>query len=169
MTKQTIFMPKAKTKRQRFNTEKDVNEGTAVDKAPIVGGEFVTKDGDWQGQTVQVQSDKHLEDDLGTGDPVVLRTYGFGVNLEMFARRTPTFQEVFDSHKRGIAAMLWTDGLTPMEEVEPRIFFNKDRTQYFITVAAKPQVGQAVLDTTRTLSQIAHEGRTNPNQVHRGL
>src|SRR5258708_3703097 len=84
------IMPKTKSKPKRFNTEKDVQQGTAVEKAPLVGGEFVTDDGGWQGQTVQVQSDKRLEDDLGTGNPVVIRTFGFAVNLEMFARRTPT-------------------------------------------------------------------------------
>lgn len=152
-------MPKPK----RFNTEKDVLEGRAEENAPIVGGEFVTEDGDWQGQTVQVQSDKHLEDDLGTGDPVVIRTYGFAVNVEAFSKHTPTSQEIFDGHKKGIAGLLWQDGLTPIEEVEPRVFLSKDKTRYFITVAAKPQLGQSIVDNTQTLSQIANAGSTHRN------
>lgn len=147
-------MPKSKPK--RFNTEKDFAEGKAVKDAPLVGGEFVTEDGGWQGQTVQVQSDKHLEDDLGVGDPVILRTFGFGVNLEAFAKHTPTSQEIFDSHKKGISALLWQDGLSPVEDVEPRVFLSNDKARYFIVIAAKPQMGQAVLNTTQTLSQIAN-------------
>ena len=149
-----------------FNTEKDVIEGRAVADAPVVGGEFVTEDGDWQGQTVQVQSDKRLEDDLGVGEVTVLRTYGFAVNPEAFAQHTPNTQEIFDTHKKGIGAMLWQDGLTPREDVQPRVFLSKDRAKYFITVAAVPQMGQAVLDNTQTLSQIANAGKPDRNELH---
>ncbi len=159
-------MTTPKRKRIPFNTEKDIAEGRAVEGAPLVGGEFVT-DNDWQGQTVQVQSDKKLEDDLGVGDPVVIRTYGFSVNPEAFARHTPTSQEIFDSHKSGISALLWQDGLTPVEEVEPRVFLSEDKVKYFIVVAAKPQIGQTVLNTTQTLSQIAHGHPTNTDKVPR--
>lgn len=156
-------------KAKRFNTEKNIADGTAVKDAPLVGGEFITEEGDWQGQTVQVQSDKHLEDDLGTGDPVILRTFVFGVNPEAFGRRTPTSQELFDDHKRGISAMLWQDGLTPMEEVEPRVYLSRDKTKYFITVGAKPQMGQSIIDTTQTLSQIVNGTSTDSDSLYRKL
>lgn len=152
-------MPKPKP----FNTEKDIIEGKAVANAPIVGGEFVTEDGDWQGQTVQVQSDKHLEDDLGIGEATVLRTYGFAVNPEQFAIKTPTTQELFDDHKKGISALLWQDGLVPREDVEPRVFLSRDKKLYYITVAAIPQIGQSILENTQTLSQIVNAGKSNPN------
>ena len=85
-----------KTKPKKFYIENQVIEDQ---NAPVVGGEFVTDDGGWQGQTVEVKSDKHLEDDLGTGDPVIIRSFEFGVNPLAFQGNPPTLQQIFDSHK----------------------------------------------------------------------
>ncbi len=156
-------MPK---KPKPFNTDKDVLEGKAVSGAPIVGGEFVTEDGDWQGQTVQVESDTHLEDDHGTGEHVIIRTYEFAANPLQFGQRTPDYQELFDSHKKGIAALLWQDGLTPVPEIDPKIVISKNQDRYFIMVTARPSLGQSVLDKSQTLSEIANEGKRHTNTLH---
>ena len=165
-------MAKPKSQPKPFNTEKDIAQGTAVKDAPLVGGEFVTTDGDWQGQTVEVQSEKHLEDDQGTGEHVVIRTYEFLVNKESFAKHTPSYQELFDEHKRGIAALLWQDGLTPIVEALPRIVFSKNNDKYFIMVTARPSVGQTVIDKSFTLSELIkqpNESTRHSDLLHRKL
>ncbi len=148
-------------KQKQFYIENQVKEDP---NAPVVGGEFITEDGGWQGQTVEVKSEKHLEDDLGTGQPIILRTFQFAVNPEAFNDHKPTTQEIFDSHKRGIAALLWQDGLTPYEPEPPKVVFSKEGNSYFIIVASIPQMGQTVLETPQTLSQIAHGHTTGHSQ-----
>lgn len=149
-----------------FNTEKDFLEGTAVADAPLVGGEFNTDDGDWQGQTIEVKSDTHLEDDHGTGENVVIRTFEFAVNPIAFKDRTPDYQDIFNSQKNGILAFLWQDGLTLMPEVDPKIIFSKDNTKFFIMVTARPMTGQTVVEKTNTLSELINESKRHPNAVH---
>ncbi len=145
-------------KPKRFNTEKDFHQGTAVENAPLVGGEFIVegaKEGELaQGQTVEVKSDTHLEDDLGTGEHVIVRMYQFAVNPEAFRQHIPTASELFESHRKGIAAMLWQDGLTPIVEQDPRVVFAKDKESYMIFVTARPSVGQTVLEKSFTLSEL---------------
>lgn len=150
-------MPKKK-KPQPFNTEKDVVEGRAVKDAPIVGGEFVTEDGNWQGQTVEVKSDTHLEDDHGTGDPVIIRTFQFAANPLAF-QQTPTQQDIFDSHKKGIEALLWQDGLSPAQDIPPRFIVSKGKDKYAIIIAARPSLGQTLIEKTQTLSEIINAGK----------
>lgn len=156
-----------KTQPKRFNVEKDFEQGTAVESAPLVGGEFVTDDGEWQGQTINVQSDKHLEDDHGTGEHVIIRTYEFLVNKETFAKHEPTFQELYDTHKNGIESLLWQDGLKIMPEINAKIGFSKDKDKYFIMVTARPMAGQTVIEQSKTLSElIPNESSRHSNTVH---
>jgi hypothetical protein len=140
--------------------------------APVISDEFIDKvDGDeYRGQTIEVQSDTKLEDDLGTGDPIVMRAYEFATDPRLLQPNTqfPMAQEFFDSHMKGIAGMLWGDGLTPETEIEPRLIFSKDRRTYLITVWARPQLGQAVLETPKTLSEIAN-GKQNRDTIQRGV
>lgn len=152
---------------KRFNTEKDIAEGTAVANAPLVGGEFITEDNEWQGQTVEVQSDTHLEDDHGTGEHVIIRQFEFIVNPETFAKHIPTLQDLFNDHQKGIAALLWQDGLTPILEIQPRIVFSKDNRKYSIFVTARPSIGQSVVDTSFTLSELISKPKNeNPGHLH---
>lgn len=156
-------MPKTKQKVENipFNVEKDIIAGTAVEGAPLVGGEFITEDGDWQGQTVEATSDKHLEDDHGTGEHVILRTYQFLANPLAFSNHTPSVQDIFESHRNGITALLWQDGLTPRLDIPPQFVLAKDKKSYLFIVASTPSVGQSVLETSKTLSEIINETRTN--------
>lgn len=150
-----------------FNTEKDIADGKAVANAPLVGGEFITEDNEWQGQTVEVQSDTHLEDDHGTGEHVIIRTFEFLVNPEVFGRHTPTLQDLFNDHKKGIAALLWQDGLTPIAEIDPRVVFSKDNRKYSIIVTARPSVGQAVVDKSFTLSELISKPNESLRYIHK--
>ncbi len=106
--------------------------------------------------SVETQSDTKLESDEGTGIPVVLRTFEFGANAEAFKQHTPTKQELFDSHKKGIEMHLWRDGMIYFDQVKPQILFSRKGDKYKIIIAALPARGQVLLETPQTLSQIAH-------------
>lgn len=137
--------------------------------APVVSNEFVDANSDWRGQTVNVDSGIKLEDDHGTGEAIILRTFEFGANPLAFKERQPTVQEIFNSHMKGIMGMLWSDGLTPAQEIEPRVIFSKNKEKYLIMVGARPSVGNVLLDKPRTLSEIHNEGREHTNKVPGGV
>lgn len=140
--------------------------------APVISDEFIDttrEEGVYQGQTIEVQADTKLTDDHGTGEAMVIRTYEFASNPEYFKDRIPPTQELFNSHYKGISALLWQDGLEPAFEIEPRFIFSKDRTRYMIMVTARPRLGQIVNDKTRTLTEILNDSRRNPNEVHGGV
>lgn len=140
--------------------------------APVVSNEFIipdAKEGELaQGQTVTVSADKKFSDDLGIGEPRIVRTFEFAVNQETFGAyfeafgRNPTAQEIFDSHKQGIAAMLWGDGLVPAEEIEPQVIFSKNKVTYLIVVGAKPMMGRTLIERTQTLTEIFNEPTSKP-------
>lgn len=129
--------------------------------APVISNEFVDvrEDGTYQGQTIEVSSDTKLEQDTGTGEVFIMRTYEFGANPLMFKDGFPHPQELFNSHMKGIAGMLWQDGLSPATELEPRVIYTPDRKKYLIMVWARPSLGQSVIDTPKTLTEIIHDGR----------
>lgn len=106
--------------------------------------------------SVETQSDTKLEHDTGEGFPVILRAFEFGVNLEAFKDHTPTMQELFNSHAKGIEMHLWRDGMILFDQVQPRIMFNKPKTKYKIFIAALPAGNNVLLETPQTLSQIAN-------------
>lgn len=106
--------------------------------------------------SVETQSDTKLESDEGTGIPVIIRTFEFGANAEAFKQHTPTKQELFDAHKKGLEMHLWRDGMIYFDEVQPQITFNKKGTKYKIIIAALPARGHALLETPQTLTQIAN-------------
>lgn len=110
---------------------------------------------DWEGneyeaESIKVKSDTKLEEDQGTGIPIVVRFFEFASNPETFRQHRPTAQELFNHHRKGIESMLWTDGLKPYEAVEPKLIFAKDRYQFAITCIPS----QALIDSTLTLSQL---------------
>jgi hypothetical protein len=104
--------------------------------------------------SVETQSQTKLEDDTGNGIPVIIRCFTFGANPEAFKDHTPTKQELFDSHKKGIEMHLWRDGMIYYDYVPPRIVMGKDSYQIFI--AALPARGNMLHEKPRTLSELAH-------------
>lgn len=154
-------MPRKKKQAKEFYVEgQEVKDKTA----PVVGGEFIipdAKEGELaQGQTVTVDSGVTLEDDLGTGEAIILRTFEFGANPQTFRDHFqkygeyPPLQSIFTSHIKGITNLLWTDGLSPAEEIIPQVIVSKKMDKYFIIVGARPRLGQAVLEKPKTLSEI---------------
>lgn len=106
--------------------------------------------------SIETQSETKLEDDKGTGRPLVIRTYTFELNSKAFKVHVPTKQELFDGHVRGIETSLWRDGLTFAKDHEPRVLFNKKQTHYTIFVIAEPSRGNVITDNTRTLTELAN-------------
>lgn len=106
----------------------------------------------WEGEEVAAQSETKLESDTGTGTPVVIRFFEFGANPEVFKQHKPTAQELFDSHRKGIEALLWRDGLKHFEGSEPRLMFSKDKSKYRFIITCIPS--QALTGTPKTLSEL---------------
>jgi hypothetical protein len=164
-------MPKKKAKApKQFYTEAQLaKDPTLSTDAPVVGGEFIDirEEGTYTGQTVEVKSDTHLEQDTGYGEEVILRTYEFGANPLAFKDHTPTAQEIFNSHMKGIMSLLWQDGLQPAEEIQPRLILSKDNKKYLIMVGARAMRGQFFMEKPRTLTEILKpsESSTNKNKV----
>ncbi len=118
-----------------------------------------TKDVSWEGQEVSAEADTKIQDDLGTGQEVILRFFDFGANVATFKEHKPTAQELFDGHKGGLEALLWKDGLKPYDAVEPRLMFSKDKKNYRFIIACIPRDGVVLADKPQTLSQLL-----NPKQ-----
>lgn len=114
------------------------------------------KDIAWQAKQVEATSDTKLEDDRGQGNPVVLRFFEFKSNPENFKKEPPTAQMLFNAHIKQIEKLLWMDGMTFEQAIEPRLMFAKDKSHYKFVIACRPAHGQTLLESTQTLSQIAH-------------
>lgn len=138
------------------------------DSKATISNEFVIEGQDWRGQTVEVESETKLEADKGTGIPVIIRSFQFATNPQAFEHHKPTAQEIFDSHRAGISAMLWTDGLRPIESESPRLVFAKDNKSYMIFVTCTTGLGQTLIETPKTLSEIANV-KQNTNQLSRSI
>jgi len=112
------------------------------------------KDIQWEGEEVGAESTTKIQEDKGTGTPIVMRFFDFAANVEAFKQHKPTAQELFMTHKMGMEAILWNDGLTPCEAIEPRLLFSKDGSQYRFVVSCIPSLGNALIDKTHTLSEL---------------
>lgn len=108
----------------------------------------------WEGEEVQAHSDTKLEEDRGTGIPIILRFFEFGANFQSFKNHKPTAQELFNSHMRGIESLLWADELTFYKDVEPRLQFSKDGTKYRFIIPCIPRSGSVLVDAPKTLSEL---------------
>ncbi len=112
------------------------------------------KNVDWEGQEIGVESDTKLESDLGTGQAIIIRFFEFGANPDTFKTRKPTAQELFNSHWKGIEAMLWRDELKPFEAVEPKLMFSKNGLKYRFIITCIPRSGSVLIDKPKTLTQL---------------
>lgn len=111
---------------------------------------------DYEVSSMEAESETKLEHDEGHGAAIVIRCFKFGINPDAFRQYSPTKQELFNSHMKGIETALWRDGLKVFPDVEPRIVVNQEAGTYEIFVGAHPMKGQTLYQTPQTLSQIAH-------------
>jgi len=107
-------------------------------------------------KSIEVQSDRHLEDDQGGGGAAIVRMFEFGINPEAFKQYQPTKQELFNSHYKGIELALWKDGLKVIPEVNPRIVVDTQNGKYQIFVGAQPMRGHILREQPQTLAQQIH-------------
>ena len=112
------------------------------------------KDIEWEGEELGVESTTKLEEDKGTGQPIVLRFFTFAANPEVFKQHKPTANELFASHRMGMEALLWKDGMNPCQDIEPRLIFSKDQSQYRFVISCIPS--QALVDSPQTLTELVH-------------
>lgn len=124
----------------------------AIEKNPINAP--VKENLEWEGEEVGAESTTKIEEDKGTGQTIIMRFFEFSVNPQTFKDHKPTAQELFDSHRRGMEALLWSDGLTPHHILEPRLQFSKDKTRYRFVLTCIPSMGNVVNEKTQTLSEI---------------
>ena len=115
-----------------------------------------TKDIEWEGEEVGAESTTKIQDDKGTGQPIVMRFFDFAANREAFKNEMPTAQQLFNSHRRGMESMLWTDGLIPCEAIEPRIIRSKKHTGYRIMITCVARTGVVIAETPKTLQQLTN-------------
>lgn len=115
------------------------------------------KDIEWEGEELGVESTTKIQDDKGVGQAIVLRFFDFAANPEVFKQHKPTANELFASHKMGMEALLWKDGLTPSLDVDPRLMFSKDGSLYRFVVPCIPS--QALVDNPQTLTELLNGSR----------
>lgn len=106
--------------------------------------------------SMEAESETKLEHDEGHGAAIVIRCFKFKFNPAVLAQYTPTRQELFNAHHKGIELALWKDGLTVWPDVDPRIKINEEEMSYEIFVGAKPSRGQTLYQSPQTLAEIAH-------------
>lgn len=106
--------------------------------------------------SIAVESDTKIESDKGQGEAVVVRCFAFKANPEVFKVNPPTTQDLFNAHYKGIEIALWKDGLKAVTDVGPRIVFDDVKMVYQIFVTARPKKGYAIIEQTKTLTELAH-------------
>ena len=118
-----------------------------------------TKDKDWYGQQVGVNSDTPLMDE-GTGQNYIVRQFLFSFNPETVQKirekkiPAPTHQELFNSNWPQMRIMLWSDGLIAVQEKEypPKIVVGKKK--YKIILTCQPRAGVIVADKVNSLQDV---------------
>lgn len=120
----------------------------------------VSEDILWEGEEVTAQSETKIEQDKGTGQAVILRSFDFVANPENFRLRKPTAQDLFASHIKGMEALLWSDGLRPFQEVQPRLLFSKNKKHYRFIIPCIAGLGESLIESTKTLSQLLQHETT---------
>jgi hypothetical protein len=107
-------------------------------------------------KSLEVKSSTHLEDDQGGGGAAIVRCFEFGINPQAFKEYSPTRQELFNAHYKGIEMALWKDGMKVIPEVNPRIVIDQENGKYQIFVGAQPMRGHILTEKPKTLSEQIH-------------
>lgn len=110
-------------------------------------------------ESIETQSETHLEDDTGEGGAAIVRMFEFGMNPQAFSEYKPTKQELFNSHYKGIELALWKDGMKVIPEVHPKIVMDEKSSKYMIFVGAQPMRGHMLTERPKTLAEHIHGGK----------
>lgn len=119
-----------------------------------LGDSFITHDEKhaWEGQDIEVKSDPLH--DTQQGENVLMRVFDFGANPLTLKRDKPSKQQLFDSHAKQIMTMLWSDGLVPVENLNPIIQVSKKKEKYRIIVWCRAKSGVVWADTPHSLQEL---------------
>ena len=119
-------------------------------------GKGVVHGHEYEASSIETKSERHLEEDVGSGAAAIIRCFTFGINPVAFKEHQPTKQELFNAHIKGIEVMLWRDGMRLMLDVEPRILL--EQKTYKIFVGARPAKGHFLtqMQVPRTLKEVVH-------------
>jgi len=140
---------KEKTVSKFGGTESLGSVTVPVEDAPV-------KDATYDILDIEVKSDTKLEEDDGSGGAAIVRRFVFAMNPKAFHEHTPSKQELFNTHLKGIEMSLWRDGMKIMTDVTPRINFDTKNMQYSIIVGAVPQRGHILRERPQKLAEIIH-------------
>lgn len=137
-----------------------VNDTNSTDFYSELGQTKYIRDADtnYDLKSIETESTTKLEEDVGYGNAVIIRMFEFRVNPLVFYAHSPTKQELFNSHYKGIEIALWKDGMKVIPEVDPRIVVNEAAGTYQIFVGAAPAKGHILKEQPQTLSQLVHGG-----------
>ena len=115
----------------------------------------IAEEGLWTDQDLATKADTPLIDSA-TGKKVIIRTFDFewkkGMKIQDKMNAQYNKQEFFNSHAKYVRDFLWKDGLSILENQDPKMMFNKKG--YRIAVACEARFGVSIFDKPTTLQDI---------------
>jgi len=110
---------------------------------------------EWKEQELAVKAGQPLVDS-GTGKKVIIRKFEFdwkkGLQPEDRMLAQANKQDFFNKHARYIRDFLWKDGLSILENQDPKMMFNDKG--YVIVVATEARFGVSIFEKGTTLQEI---------------
>lgn len=110
---------------------------------------------EWKEQELAAKAGTPLIDPA-VGKKIIIRKFEFewkkGIKTEERMNAQYNKQEFFNSHAKYIKDFLWKDGLSILENQDPKMIFNNKG--YVIVVATEARWGVSIFDKPTTLQQI---------------
>lgn len=96
-------------------------------------------------------------EDPGQGKTVSIRVFEFKMSPDPKVRKNfPNTQTLFNAHASQIAALLWADGMRPLEGSAPRVIINRKKGSYQIFVPAEANNSNTFIESPVALSKHLH-------------
>lgn len=115
----------------------------------------IDKNTEWIEQDLAIKADTPLIDSA-TGKKVIIRKFEFEWDKKIKTQDKMNAQynkqEFFNSHAKYIRDFLWKDGLSVLENQDPKMIFNEKG--YIIAVACEARFGVSIFDKATTLQDI---------------
>lgn len=105
---------------------------------------------DWYGS--ELNADPTPIIDPASGKPVILRVFEFRFDPKI--KKAPSKQELFSSHSKQVMTLLWSDGLRPIEGVNPRVAIDMKRRTYRIVVVAEARLNTTIIEKPNSLNDL---------------
>ncbi|MEK6882318.1 MAG: hypothetical protein AABY22_22050 [Nanoarchaeota archaeon] len=115
----------------------------------------VAEEGEWIDQDLAVKADTPLIDSA-TGKKIIIRKFEFEwdkkIKLQDKMNAQYDKQAFFNSHAKYIKDFLWKDGLSVLENQDPKMIFNEKG--YVIAIACEAKLGVSIFEKGMTLQDI---------------